>query len=85
MYDLAVVCRKAPAWASLSYMGRDGDAGVLCDHREDDLSANLHIIIEKEKKNMEKNYWCPVKVFITQLSEVIEVKGVSEVSDDTLE
>ena len=46
MYDLAVVCRKAPAWASLSYTGRDGDAGVLCDHREDDLSANLHIIIE---------------------------------------
>ena len=54
MYDLAVVCRKAPAWASLSYMGRDGDAGVLCDHRKDDLSANLHIIIEKEKINMEK-------------------------------
>ena len=52
MYDLAVVCRKAPAWASLSYMGRDGDAGVLCDHREDDLSANLHIIIEKEKKKI---------------------------------
>ena len=52
MFDLAVVSRKAPAWASLSFMGRDGDAGVLCDHREDDLFAKIRIFLEKRKKKM---------------------------------